>query len=165
VVLAAAVGCVGGIYGIEKALLARLTPPQLTGTGPGGPGGTGGHYHGPTRTQAEKAVAFAYAQLGKPYVWGASGPGSYDCSGLMMAAWAAAGVSIPRVSYDQMSSLPAVSLSSLQPGDILGFNGNSHVAMYVGNGWIIDAPHSGAFVEKVRLAGWYQSGLDGAAQP
>ena len=122
-------------------------------------------YTGPTRTQAEKAVAFAYAQLGKPYVWGASGPGSYDCSGLMMAAWAYAGVSIPRVSYDQMSALPAVSLSALQPGDILGFAGNSHVGLYVGHGMVIDAPHSGAVVEKVALAGWYQSELDGAVQP
>lgn len=152
----------------QKALLARLKPPQRVGTGPGGPTGTTpppAPYKGPTSTQAQKAVAFAYAQLGKPYVWGASGPDSFDCSGLMMAAWSYAGVSIPRVSYAQMSSLPAVPLSDLQPGDIIGFNGNSHVGMYVGGGYLIDAPHSGADVEKIPFSGWYRSTADGAVRP
>jgi cell wall-associated NlpC family hydrolase len=154
----------------EKVLLASLTPTQRKGTGPGG-GTTGGGGTpqppppGSGSGAAAKAVAFVYAQLGKPYVWGASGPSSYDCSGLMMAAWASAGVSIPRVSYAQISSLPAVSLSDLQPGDIIGLAGNSHVAMYVGGGYIIDAPHSGAVVEKVKLAGWYQSEMDAAVRP
>jgi cell wall-associated NlpC family hydrolase len=150
----------------QKTLLARLKPPQRVGTGPGGSGAAPPtHYTGPTSTQAQKAVAFAYAQLGKPYVWGASGPSSFDCSGLMMAAWAYAGVSIPRVSYSQMSSLPAVPLSDLQPGDIIGLNGNSHVGMYVGGGFLIDAPHSGAVVEKVPFSGWYRSTADGAVRP
>ncbi len=59
-------------------------------------------YTGPTSTQADKAVAFAYAQLGKPYVWGATGPSSYDCSGLMYAAWGAAGVTLPRDTYERV---------------------------------------------------------------
>jgi cell wall-associated NlpC family hydrolase len=83
----------------------------------------------------------------------------------MYAAWGYAGVSIPRVSYAQMSGLPAVSLSALQPGDILGFAGNSHVGMYVGNGYLIDAPVPGQTVEKIPLDGWYRSSLDGAVRP
>jgi cell wall-associated NlpC family hydrolase len=123
-------------------------------------------YTGPTTTQAEKAVAFAYAQLGKPYVWGATGPGSYDCSGLVQAAWGAAGVSIPRVTYDQWAALPHISSSSLQLGDLLFYNGEGHVAIYVGNGYIIDAPRTGLDVEKIPMdTGWYQSTFDGAVRP
>lgn len=158
----------------QEALLAKLTAPQRTGTGPGG--GGGGSYHGPTSTQAEKAVAFAYNQLGCPYVFGGTGPCSagFDCSGLTSSAWASAGISIPRVSYDQMSSLPAVPLHTasgafttkyLHPGDILGFSGNSHVGIYVGNGQLIDAPVPGQNVQKVGLSGWYLSNLDGAVRP
>jgi peptidoglycan DL-endopeptidase CwlO len=150
----------------ERELLAQLTPKQRSGIGPGGGSPTPPTpYKGPTGTQAEKAVQFAYAQLGKPYLFGGTGPGSYDCSGLTQASWAAAGVSIPRVSYDQMSDLPHVSTSALQPGDILGFSGNSHVGIYVGNGYLIDAPHTGAVVEKIKLSGWYASELDGAVLP
>ncbi|MHB1594667.1 MAG: C40 family peptidase [Streptosporangiaceae bacterium] len=159
----------------QQALLAQLTPAQQQGYGPGG-GGGGGGYHGPTSTQAEKAVAFAYNQIGCPYVYGGTGPCSagFDCSGLMMSAWAYAGIQIPRVSWSQMSSLPAVPLHTsngtfttqyLQPGDILGFAGNSHVGMYVGGGYLIDAPVPGANVEKVALAGWYLQNLDGAVRP
>lgn len=158
----------------EEALLAQLSPPQQTGIGPGG--GGGGHYNGPTATQAEKAVAFAYNALGCPYVFGGTGPcgAGYDCSGLTMSAWASAGISIPRVSYDQMSSLPAVPLHTssgafttkyLQPGDILGFAGNSHVGIYVGGRYVIDAPVPGQNVQKVGLSGWYLSNLDGAVRP
>ncbi len=158
----------------QAALLAKLTPAQQGGVGPGG--GGGGTYHGPTSTQAEKAVAFAYHQLGCPYVYAGVGPCSqgFDCSGLTMTAWASAGISIPRVSYDQMSQLPAVPLHTssgaftlqfLQPGDILGFAGNSHVGIYVGNGYLIDAPIPGRWVEKVPVSGWYQTELDGAVRP
>jgi cell wall-associated NlpC family hydrolase len=153
----------------QKTLLAQLTPVQQAPTGPGGTpppsGGGGGVYKGPTGTQAEKAVAFAYAQLGKPYQFGGTGPGSYDCSGLTQAAWAAAGISIERTSEDQWASLPHVSTSDLQPGDILVFAGASHVGIYVGDGMLIDAPHTGAFVEKIALSGWYESELDGAVRP
>ena len=127
--------------------------------------GTTATYTGPTNTQAEQAVAFAYAQLGKPYQWGATGPGAYDCSGLVQAAWAAAGVSIPRVTYDQWAALPHISASSLQPGDLVYYEGEGHVAMYVGNNYIIDAPQTGMDVQKVQLAGWYASTLVGAARP
>lgn len=163
------------LQGQQQALLAQLTPAQQVAAGPGG-GGGGYHYHGPTKTQAQKAVAFAYNQLGCPYVYGGTGPCSagFDCSGLMMAAWGYAGIQIPRVSWSQMSALPAVPLHSsngafttqyLQPGDILGFAGNSHVGMYVGGGYLIDAPVPGRSVEKVALAGWYLQNLDGAVRP
>jgi peptidoglycan DL-endopeptidase CwlO len=153
----------------QETLLAQLTPAQQTAASPGGQTGTSttttSSYKGPTSTQAQKAVAFAYAQIGKPYEWGATGPNSFDCSGLTMSAWAAAGVSIPRISYGQMSQLPSVSTSALEPGDILGFAGNSHVGIYVGGGYLIDAPQTGEDVEKVALSGWYQSELDGAVRP
>lgn len=120
----------------------------------------------PTGTQADKAVAFAYAQLGKPYQWGATGPGSYDCSGLVQAAWAAAGVDIPRDTYSQWGALPHVPLSQIEPGDLLFFDGIGHVAMYVGSGYAIDAPETGMDVRRLPISiGWYQSNLVGAARP
>jgi len=160
------------LKGQAQALLAQLTPAQQQGAGPGGGGGGGGnHYRGPTKTQAEKAIAFAYNQIGCPYVWGGTGPCSagFDCSGLTMSSWSYAGIQIPRISYDQMSQLPAVSIGYsykyLEPGDILGFAGNSHVGIYVGNGFLIDAPVPGANVERIALAGWYAQELDGAVRP
>jgi peptidoglycan DL-endopeptidase CwlO len=123
-------------------------------------------YTGPTSTQAEQAVAFAYDQLGKPYVYGATGPDSYDCSGLVQAAWAAAGVSIPRTTYEDWASLPHVPESDLEVGDLLLYNGESHVAIYVGDGYIIDAPHTGAVVEKIpESTSWYADTLDGVVRP
>jgi cell wall-associated NlpC family hydrolase len=151
----------------ETTLLSKLTVPQQLGVVAGAGGTTSAKDPLATSTQAQKAVAYAYAKLGCPYLFGGTGPCStgYDCSGLMMEAWAAAGVSIPRDSYDQEADLPQVSLSDLQPGDILGFAGNSHVGMYVGGNKLIDAPHTGAFVELISLSGWYKSELDEAVRP
>lgn len=153
----------------QKSLVSSLTPAQRAQTIPGGgsTSGGGGGYHGPTGTQAEKAVAFAYDQLGCPYVYGGTGPcpDGFDCSGLTMEAWASAGVSIPRTSYGQ-ATLPAVSRSDLQPGDILEFAGDSHVGIYVGGGDLIDAPQPGMDVEKVPLSEtWYAENLDEIVQP
>ena len=123
-------------------------------------------YTGPTSTQAGKAVAFTYAQLGKPYQWGATGPGSFDCSGLVQAAWAAAGVAIPRDTYEQWAALPHIATSAIQPGDLLYYDGEGHVAMYVGGGYIIDAPQTGEDVEKIPMnTGWYAATFDGAVRP
>jgi cell wall-associated NlpC family hydrolase len=156
----------------QKALLAQLTPAQQQATGPGGvpsgpTGPTGGQKPPPVSGAAGKAVDFAYAQLGCPYVFGGTGPCNqgYDCSGLTQAAWAAAGVSIPRTSEGQWSGLPHVPLSQLQPGDILEFNGLGHVAIYVGGGMLIDALHTGVPVEKVPFSGWYSQTFDGALRP
>ena len=102
----------------------------------------------PVSGRAAAAVAFARAQLGKPYVWGASGPDAFDCSGLIQAAWAAAGVSLPRTTYDQINAGQRISVSQLQPGDLVFYySGISHVGIYVGNHQIIHAPHPGASVE------------------
>jgi peptidoglycan DL-endopeptidase CwlO len=152
----------------QQALLASLTPQQQQQQLGGGGTSTGrGGYTGPTSTQAQQAVAFAYNQLGCPYVFGGTGPcgSGFDCSGLTMSAWASAGVSVPRTSYGQ-ATLPAVSLSALQPGDILEFAGDSHVGIYVGGGMLIDAPTPGMNVEKVSLqSSWYSANLDAAVRP
>ena len=156
----------------QKAMLDSLTAQQqatIATASVGGSATTGtvtATYTGPTTSQADKAVAFAYAQLGKPYVWGATGPDSYDCSGLMYAAWGAAGITLPRDTYGEWANLPHIPLSSLQPGDLILYNGESHVAMYVGGGYIIDAPHTGAVVEKLpESTSWYAAGADGAVRP
>ncbi|MEV5661258.1 C40 family peptidase [Streptomyces flaveolus] len=100
-------------------------------------------------TKAGKALAFARAQIGKPYVWGATGPGSYDCSGLTQAAWKAAGVTLPRTTYDQVESGTTVSVSQAQPGDLVFFYDDiSHVGIYIGNGMMIHAPKPGAYVRE-----------------
>ncbi|MEU9240122.1 NlpC/P60 family protein [Streptomyces sp. NPDC048385] len=100
-------------------------------------------------TKAAKAIAFARAQIGKPYVWGATGPGSYDCSGLSQAAWKAAGVSLPRTTYDQVNAGTTVPLADAQPGDLVFFYDDvSHVGIYIGNGMMIHAPKPGAYVRE-----------------
>ncbi len=100
-----------------------------------------------------KALAFARAQLGKPYRFGASGPSAYDCSGLTGAAWRAAGVSLSRTSQSQYRDGRAVSKSELQPGDLVFFySGLSHVALYAGNGMILHAPRPGKVVEYTKMS-------------
>ena len=95
-------------------------------------------------TKAEKAIAFARAQIGKPYVWGATGPSSYDCSGLTLAAWKAAGISLPRTTWDQVKVGTRVATSDLRPGDLVFFYDDiSHVGLYIGNGQMIHAPKPG----------------------
>jgi cell wall-associated NlpC family hydrolase len=116
--------------------------------------------------KAGAAVQFAFDQIGKPYVWGATGPDSFDCSGLVQAAWAAAGVSIPRDTYSQWAALTHIPQSDIQPGDLLFYDAEGHVAMYVGGGMIIDAPQPGENVEKVPMnESWYAQNFDGAARP
>lgn len=102
-----------------------------------------------TGTKADKAIAFARAQIGKPYVWGATGPDSYDCSGLTQAAWKAAGVTLPRVTYDQVDAGTTVPVSQAQPGDLVFFYDDiSHVGLYIGDGMMIHAPKPGAYVRE-----------------
>ncbi len=84
----------------------------------------------------------------------------------MQAAWAAAGVSILGVTYDQWSALPHVSKAALQPGDLVFFNGEAHVSIYVGGGYMIDAPRTGEVIRKLPLnTDWYLQNYDGAARP
>ena len=97
---------------------------------------------------AGTVVAAAMAQRGKPYVWAASGPGSFDCSGLTQYAFRAAGISLPHSSRLQSQMGAAVSRSALQPGDLVFFYSPvSHVGIYVGNGQMVHAPTSGDVVK------------------
>jgi cell wall-associated NlpC family hydrolase len=97
---------------------------------------------------AATAVSTAMAQRGKPYVWAAAGPGSFDCSGLVQYAYAAAGVSLPHSSGAQARAGQAVSRDQLQPGDIIAFYSPvSHVGIYIGNGQMVHAPTSGDVVK------------------
>ncbi|MHA6760521.1 C40 family peptidase [Streptacidiphilus sp. PAMC 29251] len=117
----------------------------------------------PVSGRAAAAVAFARAQLGKPYVWGATGPGSFDCSGLTQAAWRAAGVSLPRTTYQQIDAGRRIPTSQLQPGDLVFYySGITHVALYVGGGRIIHAPHPGAAVEYAPVG---EMPISGAVRP
>ncbi|MGW2912445.1 C40 family peptidase [Streptomyces asoensis] len=100
-------------------------------------------------TKAEKALAFARAQIGKPCVWGAAGPGSYDCSGLAQAAWRAAGVTLPRTAHDQATAGTTVPLADARPGDLLFFHDDEgHVGVHSGNGMMIHAPGPGTYVRE-----------------
>ncbi|AXL90499.1 glycoside hydrolase [Streptomyces sp. CB09001] len=131
----------------------REAAQQETGSGSGGTGSSESSDSSTpdtsTGTKAEKAIAFARAQIGKPYVWGATGPGSYDCSGLTQAAWKAAGVTLPRVTYDQVNAGTTVSVSQAQPGDLVFFYDDiSHVGLYIGDGMMIHAPKPGAYVRE-----------------
>ncbi|MFI9766881.1 C40 family peptidase [Streptomyces sp. NPDC052415] len=102
---------------------------------------------GKASAQGKKAVAYATAQLGKPYEWGAEGPGTFDCSGLTSQAWAAAGVPIPRTSQEQWKQLRRIDTADMRPGDLIIYNDDaSHVAMYVGDGAIVHAPRPGRTV-------------------
>jgi cell wall-associated NlpC family hydrolase len=137
---------------------------RLTRAGAGG--GTGGSVGGSAAvgsppvvaydSRAAQAVAFARAQIGMPCVWGASGPGSYDPSGLTQAAWKSAGVLLPRATQDQARVGTVIALPGIQPGDLVLFHGNvSHVGLYVGDGVMVHAPSPGARIaeESIHYAG------------
>ncbi|MET9254404.1 C40 family peptidase [Streptomyces sp. NPDC003717] len=101
----------------------------------------------------DRAVRFAVDQVGKPYEWGAAGPAAYDCSGLTSRAWAGAGAPIPRTSQEQWARLPHVPLRDLRPGDlVVYFPEATHVALYVGDGKVVQAPRPGGRVKLSPLA-------------
>ncbi|MFD4909018.1 C40 family peptidase [Kitasatospora purpeofusca] len=105
-------------------------------------------FTGPVSGRAAAVVQFAYSQLGKPYVWGATGPSGYDCSGLTGAAYRAAGVQLPRVSQSQWNAGSRIARADLQPGDLVFFYGDlHHVGLYIGDGKMIHAPRTGKNVE------------------
>jgi cell wall-associated NlpC family hydrolase len=116
----------------------------------------------PVGQGAAAAVAAALSRVGLPYVWGASGPSAFDCSGLTMWAWAHAGVSLPHFSGAQYGSTQHIPMSQLQPGDLVFFaNPGEHEAMYIGGGQIVEAAHSGV---PVRVGPLY-SGFALASRP
>jgi cell wall-associated NlpC family hydrolase len=112
---------------------------------------------------AEAAVAEAQRQIGKPYVYGGSGPDSFDCSGLTAWAWRAGGVSLPHSAAAQYNSIPHVSMDALAPGDLIFFGSPiHHVGIYVGNGQMIEASHSGT---PVRYSSILRRDTVGAGRP
>jgi cell wall-associated NlpC family hydrolase len=128
---------------------------------------TGGGNLGPAPNVsggAGAAVAAAYSVLGVPYQYGGASPSTgFDCSGLTMWSWAHAGVSLPHSSSSQYYSLPHVSVSQLQPGDLVFFYSPiHHVGLYVGGGQMVHAPHTGDVVKVSSLTGWYSSTYVGA---
>ncbi|MFF1339974.1 NlpC/P60 family protein [Streptomyces sp. NPDC058290] len=145
---------VEGKLATAKRLLAKLTAEeraayeaQSAGAAPAGPRAATAPAPVADGTRAARAVAFAYGAIGKPYVWGATGPGSFDCSGLTQAAWRSAGVSLPRTTYTQINAGQRVSRDQLAPGDLVFFySGVTHVGLYIGNGQMVHAPRPGSTV-------------------
>jgi cell wall-associated NlpC family hydrolase len=141
--------------GVEP-LVTEVTRPGVAapfGAIPSGAAVSGGAM---TAAQLTTALRAAESRRGLPYVWGAAGPASFDCSGLVQWAFAQAGISMPRVAADQARTGPAVPVSQLQPGDLLFYHTDptdpgyiSHVAIYLGNGWMIEAPQPGMDVQMV----------------
>ncbi|MEV5431443.1 NlpC/P60 family protein [Streptomyces sp. NPDC052701] len=154
-----------GKLGAARRLLSRLTAGErarLTGeaapgrafrssaSARGGRAAPGSATSQAPTPRAAAAVSYAHRKLGSPYVWGATGPDAFDCSGLVQAAYRSAGVSLPRTSYAQINAGRRVPRSELLPGDLVFFySGISHVGLYVGDGQMIHAPNPSA---PVRLA-------------
>jgi cell wall-associated NlpC family hydrolase len=140
-----------------QALLARAQAVSFNASSSGSSGGANISLAPvPVGAGASEAVAAARSRLGLPYVWGAAGPGAFDCSGLIMWAWGQAGVALPHFSGAQYSSTTHISMSQLQPGDLVFPNDpGDHVAMYVGGGMVIEAPHSGDVVHIVPMYSWF----------
>lgn len=124
------------------------------------PGTPGSGMPVPATGAADTAVRFALAQIGDPYVWAAAGPDAWDCSGLTMAAWAAAGRTLPHYSAAQYLSTTPIAEEELRPGDLVFWSGGSapsaifHVAMYLGNGQVVHAPRPGTQVRIEGMRSW-----------
>ncbi|MEE2041029.1 C40 family peptidase [Nocardiopsis sp. CT-R113] len=113
-------------------------------------------------TKGRTAAQWALEQVGKPYVWGGEGPDGFDCSGLTMKAWHAAGVTIPRVTTDQVDAGTETSPDALAPGDLLFYDTGSgpapsHVTIYVGGGRMVNAPSAGKNIRVEPVDGPYYS--------
>ncbi|XVQ12305.1 C40 family peptidase [Spirillospora sp. CA-255316] len=118
------------------------------------------------KRRARKAVEYAHAQRGRPYVWGGTGERGFDCSGLVQQAWRHAGVTIPRVSHDQYEQITTkVSRDNLRPGDLVFFNRLRHVGIYVGGGRFVHAPRTGRPITVEGLKGRYAHTYAGAVRP
>ncbi|WP_430383454.1 NlpC/P60 family protein [Streptomyces sp. P10-4] len=120
----------------------------------------------PRALRAAKAIAFARAQIGKPCVWGASGPDSYDCSGLTQVAWRAAGVTLPRTAHQQALAGTPVTLAGIEPGDlVLFFDDDRHVGLHVGDGMMVHAPGPGSSVREESIYGAGEAAIHRIVRP
>ncbi|WP_245966741.1 C40 family peptidase [Sphaerisporangium album] len=148
------------LVGEQERLLRRLNAYN-----PGNPNSTGIKYTGPASGNARAALQYAFAQVGKPYRYGGTGPGAFDCSGLTQMSWRAAGVSLPRTAAEQYSwgASRRVSLDALEPGDLLFASGLGHVGMYAGGGKMVHAPRTGDVVSVVPLSSY--RGIFAAVRP
>jgi len=158
--LAAAQARLNSFTAAQRAAVNAALNPPATSSGTGQAGGSAGGDDGSgsggsanlghaVAGDSIEAAAFAAAEtrIGDAYVWGDTGPSTFDCSGLMMWAYAQAGMNIGRTTYDQIDmGTPVSSVSDLQVGDLVFFNGDTHVGMWAGNGMILHAPHTGAEV-------------------
>lgn len=144
----------------QEGILAEMDTSSVDGDSSGTSANPGSASGG-----AAAAMDFALSQVGLPYIWGGTGPDGYDCSGLMQAAYSAAGVSIGRTTYDQYALPNAVSRDQVQPGDIMFFSGLGHNGMYIGNGQMVHAPRTGKNLEVVNLADYWDSQFEGARRP
>ncbi|MFD9290019.1 NlpC/P60 family protein [Streptomyces sp. NPDC060030] len=146
----------------QEAAKAKAEQPAAAETAQGD-SGTGTGSDSGYASKAEQVLAFARAQIGKPYVWGATGPSSYDCSGLTQAAWKAAGVDLPRTTWDQVEVGTRVATADLRPGDLVFFYDDiSHVGIYKGGGMMIHAPKPGANVREESI---YYMPIYGSVRP
>ena len=160
----------------REAAAARTAAPQPASSsssyrgsavGSGSAATSGGFGGGSPSSRARIAVAYALSKVGDSYVAGADGPGAFDCSGLTMAAWRAAGVSLPHYSHAQADVTQPVSRGDLRPGDLLFYFGSGahHVAMYIGGGMMVSASNPGAGVEIIAAWGpWYGERYSGAGR-
>jgi cell wall-associated NlpC family hydrolase len=150
------------LVGEQERLLRRLGAFQVGNTN-----SSGVKYTGSASGNARGALQFAFAQVGKPYRYGGTGPGVWDCSGLTQAAWRSAGVSLPRTAAQQWAwgASRRVSMNALQPGDLLFSSGLGHVGMYAGNGKMVHAPRTGDVVKIVTLGSYGQGRFIGAIRP
>jgi cell wall-associated NlpC family hydrolase len=150
------------IVAARVATAPRRSAPSRTGVDPGS---VGGNWNGnvPTSPRVAAVIAYARAQLGKPYAFATAGPATFDCSGLTKMAWAQAGVSMAHFSGAQFNAFPHVPLNALQPGDLVfkGPGGRDHVALYIGGGMQIAATHTGDYVRLQPVS----SNLRGAVRP
>lgn len=155
-----AVATAGALFAGTTGTLVCTTPPAPAGgtatgtTADTAPGTTAGPLPAPDSQAAATALAYAQGQLGKPYIWGGTGPEGYDCSGLMLMAYRQAGIELPRTSEYQWSAGPHLTQGQLQPGDLVFYNPGEdglpglpgHVGIYLGNGMMLHAPHPGDVV-------------------
>jgi cell wall-associated NlpC family hydrolase len=144
------------LRGLVADALPTITAPERPGARPA------------SGSRPARAVAFALAQRGKPYRWGAEGPHAYDCSGLTWAAWRSAGVTIPRTAAGQLAGLPRVG-GQLRPGDLVIYRTDGpsrrHVAILVGRGQMVEARGRGVPVRSTRLRGGWLAAVQPGAGP